>query len=740
MKRIFSAFLALSIMISTLLVTGINAYAQDFDYDASTKTLTIHSDTAMVDFTSSDFITRPWDSYTVENLVINEPVSKIGSYSFAGLLDLTSVSIPSTVTTIGECAFFGCDNLKSITLPDSVTSIGGYAFGYDVEAEMIEDFVAVCDVCSYAQSYCLKNYIPFETKMQNNTATAHITGPAELAIWSYVAPADGVLTFRCLSEKYTIGAIFDQKSYAYNSTYATFVKTAIAKDDGSSSTDVKLFVSAPVQKGARYYLVSRFSNKYQYDGSSIFSNENGIYNVGTSFVCTTHDFQSVFRTDATCIEAGEDELECSVCNAIDTAVLPINPNAHSFVDGVCELCGVDQFDFSAHNSALAEYESILNNNEMFTTASFEEYKTAVESAKAQAYLTQDELDIITKAVLDAKALLKLKSFDVTVTKVVDEIVVAVQNEKVEYGEIFNTLVELEDTQQIYKWTQEIDDKTAVMPTRSTDVSIVVRANINLVCYINTAPSSNSTSSMVTYVDKSNKVVDIRYIDLGEAVDTNVTAPSVVFYTFNGWEVVSGDAENAGKEGVVLRATYVYSRVEANSVKIIGKDGVFVNGKAEYNAYYDEKLVLTGADSYSYADEQGNVISGIIGDYIFAPNNQTTLYIVGTQCAKASTKITGYIDENNALTINAQYFLPQGFTAVKAGIVVSSTDTTPTLGEAGCKEVVSATQGAGGEYSITLGYSAGKQGVLQAASYLICKDAQGELHTVYSDTEAIAFGN
>jgi hypothetical protein len=64
----------------------------------------------------------------VQNLIIEEGVTSIGSSAFSGCIGLTSVTIPSSVTNIDWYAFSGCTGLTSVEIPNSVTTIGNYAF------------------------------------------------------------------------------------------------------------------------------------------------------------------------------------------------------------------------------------------------------------------------------------------------------------------------------------------------------------------------------------------------------------------------------------------------------------------------------------------------------------------------------------------------------------------------------------------------------------------------------------
>ena len=64
------------------------------------------------------------------SFIIPDGVTSIGSESFSGCINLTSVAIPDSVTSIGSSAFYNCSSLTSITIPDSITSIDSGAFGW----------------------------------------------------------------------------------------------------------------------------------------------------------------------------------------------------------------------------------------------------------------------------------------------------------------------------------------------------------------------------------------------------------------------------------------------------------------------------------------------------------------------------------------------------------------------------------------------------------------------------------
>mgnify|MGYP002802550227 CR=1 FL=1 len=123
-KRIFSALLALCMMLTALPLTGLTAFAAgitsgDFEYEVLSEE---NKTCEITDYTGSATtldIPSELDGYTV---------TSIGEYAFRNCSSLTSINIPDSVTSIGDSAFGGCTSLTSINIPDSVTSIGSEAF------------------------------------------------------------------------------------------------------------------------------------------------------------------------------------------------------------------------------------------------------------------------------------------------------------------------------------------------------------------------------------------------------------------------------------------------------------------------------------------------------------------------------------------------------------------------------------------------------------------------------------
>ena len=178
-------------------VTGITGDIK-WSINEETRTLTISpknkkTKAAMPDFT---YFGAPWSNYyfVIENVVISNGITNVGSYAFCDCTflksvklpsgikkigqsafartriekiripntvisieklafyyctGLTNLSLPNGVKTVGEAAFAGCEGLYSVTLPKTVTKIGSEAFDGCEKLETVE-ILGPADIGSYA--------------------------------------------------------------------------------------------------------------------------------------------------------------------------------------------------------------------------------------------------------------------------------------------------------------------------------------------------------------------------------------------------------------------------------------------------------------------------------------------------------------------------------------------------------------------------------------------------------------
>ncbi len=144
-------------------------------------TLTISGEGAIPDFTTGMFAGAMtyspfFQNENIKKVIIEEGITDIGNYTFAGCENLESVSLPSTLKNISmgsfqqtgltevtipdgveiiyPDSFAACDKLKKVTLPDSLTMIGFSAFNGCEELSTINIPENVDSIGDYAFADC----------------------------------------------------------------------------------------------------------------------------------------------------------------------------------------------------------------------------------------------------------------------------------------------------------------------------------------------------------------------------------------------------------------------------------------------------------------------------------------------------------------------------------------------------------------------------------------------------------
>ena len=140
MKRAVLLIVALVMLLAVFLVlpasatqySGTCGEGVTWNYDATTKTLTISGQGRMDDYpaTADDSHMAPWYVYRDEitTVIIDSGVTYIGDYAFTRCSALTDVTIADTVTELGGGVFFSAKGLRQIVIPESVTKMGKWTF------------------------------------------------------------------------------------------------------------------------------------------------------------------------------------------------------------------------------------------------------------------------------------------------------------------------------------------------------------------------------------------------------------------------------------------------------------------------------------------------------------------------------------------------------------------------------------------------------------------------------------
>lgn len=311
--KILCPFLALAVCLS---VFSLIAFGDDTDingtykYTSDTDTLEIFSDDIMIVRTEADFSKNPWFSYksSIKHIVIHNGVTKISDLAFSRMDNLLDVQIPDTVVSIGNSAFAGNDSLNKLEISDNVTSIGDYAFGLNSKMLVKSDFECVCSFSSFAQSWCLKNYIPFSTPFSSSgSQTVNYNLKTKQGYWSFVPNVDCNVNFYSVSDYDTEGLIYEFGNYTYNDKYNEMKKSALSyNDDVGNDLDFK--ISTTLKAGKRYYLSTKFK----------LSSRIGSYVVNFNCTCIENHSYVASHLEQDFISGNYDILVLKCVNCSDT--------------------------------------------------------------------------------------------------------------------------------------------------------------------------------------------------------------------------------------------------------------------------------------------------------------------------------------------------------------------------------------------------------------------------------------
>ena len=180
MKRIFTVFLALLMILSALPMASLQVYATEEETTSETDlpvqiseapdvdipaqealpkkdatpanivasgscgealtwvlddagVLTISGTGPMTDFPASSPSDQiPWREHwvSIKKVIIADGVTTVGIRAFINCENLTEAILPGTITSIGTYAFYKCSALTNIQLPEGITFIGEQAFAY----------------------------------------------------------------------------------------------------------------------------------------------------------------------------------------------------------------------------------------------------------------------------------------------------------------------------------------------------------------------------------------------------------------------------------------------------------------------------------------------------------------------------------------------------------------------------------------------------------------------------------
>ena len=348
-------------------------------------------------------------------------------------------------------------------------------------------------------------------------------------------------------------------------------------------------------------------------------------------------------------------------------------------------------------------------------------------------------------VLETKVLPQLKGYDITVTKTAygtttlnSEDATNGKTTKVLANSTVTLTAQANEGAEFVGWkvanklvsTNETYSFTAVADTEVTPV------------FTETAEST----FVVVFIDMYGNVVSTQEVTSGAKIDVPATAPIYPGYTFKGW-ALTNDEITALTEGKTIRAIYEKDATQTYTVKAAGAT-ITVNGKdytnkAE-NVAYDAKVTVTKAGATSWTVNGATVGYGESYSFFCASDIELTAVTKADDTSKTQVAIvsttrpsatdcdvlfvaTRTVADNE--TVVSQGFV-YGKNVTASDLTLENVGNTASGTNPGKVRVIYNSTNAS-QIGLNYGLTA-MTGVAGARAFVVTKDADGNVHTYYSE--------
>ena len=348
-------------------------------------------------------------------------------------------------------------------------------------------------------------------------------------------------------------------------------------------------------------------------------------------------------------------------------------------------------------------------------------------------------------VLETKVLPQLKGYDITVAKTAygtttlnSEDATNGKTTKVLANSTVTLTAQANEGAEFVGWkvanklvsTNETYSFTAVADTEVTPV------------FTETAEST----FVVVFIDMYGNVVSTQEVASGADIKVPATAPIYPGYTFKGW-ALTNDEITALTEGKTIRAIYEKDATQTYTVKAAGAT-ITVNGtdytdKAE-NVAYDAKVTVTKAGATSWTVNGATVGYGESYSFFCASDIELTAVTKADDTSKTQVAIVSTTRPSATdcdVLFVATRTVADNETVVSQGFVYGKNVTASDLTLENVGKTASGTNPGkvrviynntnASQIGLNYGLTA-KTGVAGARAFVVTKDADGNVHTYYSE--------
>lgn len=348
-------------------------------------------------------------------------------------------------------------------------------------------------------------------------------------------------------------------------------------------------------------------------------------------------------------------------------------------------------------------------------------------------------------VLETKVLPQLKGYDITVAKTA-------------YG---TTTLNSEDATN-GKTTKVLANSTVTLTAKANEgaefvgwkvanklVSTNETYSFTAVADTEVTPVFTETAEstfVVVFIDMYGNVVSTQEVASGANIKVPATAPIYPGYTFKGW-ALTNDEITALTEGKTIRAIYEKDATQTYTVKAAGAtitvNGTDYTGKAE-NVAYDAKVTVTKAGATSWTVNGATVGYGESYSFFCASDIELTAVTKADDTSKTQVAIvsttrpsatdcdvlfvaTRTVADNE--TVVSQGFV-YGKNVTASDLTLENVGNTASGTNPGKVRVIYNNTNAS-QIGLNYGLTA-KTGVAGARAFVVTKDADGNVHTYYSE--------
>ena len=348
-------------------------------------------------------------------------------------------------------------------------------------------------------------------------------------------------------------------------------------------------------------------------------------------------------------------------------------------------------------------------------------------------------------VLETKVLPQLKGYDITVAKTAygtttlnSEDATNGKTTKVLANSTVTLTAQANEGAEFVGWkvanklvsTNETYSFTAVADTEVTPV------------FTETAEST----FVVVFIDMYGNVVSTQEVASGADIKVPATAPIYPGYTFKGW-ALTNDEITALTEGKTIRAIYEKDATQTYTVKAAGAtitvNGTDYTGKAE-NVAYDAKVTVTKAGATSWTVNGATVGYGESYSFFCASDIELTAVTKADDTSKTQVAIVSTTRPSATdcdVLFVATRTVADNETVVSQGFVYGKNVTASDLTLENVGKTASGTNPGkvrviynstnASQIGLNYGLTA-KTGVAGARAFVVTKDADGNVHTYYSE--------